>query len=513
MHIKISSRQSDLAKLQSYSVGSALQAVLHDVKIDYNFKQSLGDINLTDPLWKMPEKGVFTEDFYHDLIQGKTDLVVHSWKDLPVEEKENTRIVASLPRADQRDLFLVKKSHLDTIKKNKKLKLYSSSPRRSYNLEPFFKDYYPCTLDDVQFISVRGNIPTRLNKYISDDNIDGIILAKAALDRLLSATKPEMTSMQTELRDILQQSQWMVLPLSENPNAAAQGCLAIEIRSDRQDLINIISNINNGTSYESAQKEREILKSYGGGCHQKIGVAVVQHQYGKITVIKGQTDQNMILKTLSLSHPGQEKIFKQFLSQDLWSIESARHFFNEYPENWRNQKSSNIFVSKSAGITIESLPELHKAPVVWSAGNMTWKKLAKMGVWVNGSNESFGEDFPMQIEHLAEEKTSWIKLTHKDSSLLNSHSRFEGVPCYRIERNTEPFNIKNQTCFFWNSSSLFFAAISEHPEIIDATHCCAPGNTAQNLQRYLDHKFGTNTLWSKLFVFLNQEQWRSYVTK
>lgn len=512
MSLKISSRQSNLAKLQSYSVGAAVESKHAGIKAEFNFKQSLGDINLTDPLWKMPGKGVFTEDFYNDLIEGNTDLVVHSWKDLPVEDKEHTEIVASLPRADQRDLLLVKKSHFENVKKNRVLKIYSSSPRRAYNLEPFFKNYFPCVLDQVEFISVRGNIPTRLNKYIQDQEIDGIILAKAALDRLLSTPRDDMSEMKTEIRQILNNSQWMVLPLSENPNAAAQGALAIEIKKDRQDLKELLWAINNQDSFDSASKERAILKSYGGGCHQKIGVAVINHTYGTITITRGLTDQNVALDSTELFHEGQKTISKKFSSENLWSIPSAKAFFDEHSEKWNNPSLSNLFISKTFAMDSAALAELQKAPVLWTAGNQTWKKLAQQGVWVNGSNEGFGEDFPLHTEHLSEEK-KWIKLAHKESAALNAHSKFETVPAYRIERNAAPFNFKNEACFFWNSSSLFFAALKENPEIINGIHCCGLGNTAKNIQRHLDNHFKTNTLWSKLFVFLDQDQWRNHVTQ
>jgi len=115
-NIKISARSSQLAKLQAYLVGDELLKHYPNLNIKYEFRESLGDKNLTDPLWKMPEKGVFTEDFYRDLVDGHTDMVVHSWKDLPVESKEDTFISATLPRADQRDILIFKKNSVE--KKN-----------------------------------------------------------------------------------------------------------------------------------------------------------------------------------------------------------------------------------------------------------------------------------------------------------------------------------------------------------------------------------------------------------
>ena len=104
MRVTIASRRSDLARIQAYEVGKALQAAHPQLEIKYSFHESLGDKNQKDPLWQMPEKGVFTQDFREGLSRGEFDLVVHSWKDLAIEEDQETEIVATLPRADQRDL-------------------------------------------------------------------------------------------------------------------------------------------------------------------------------------------------------------------------------------------------------------------------------------------------------------------------------------------------------------------------------------------------------------------------
>ena len=56
-----------------------------------------------------------------------------------------------------------------------------------------------------------------------------MIVAKAAIDRLLEAEQDEFADTRAELRSALSQCLWMVLPLSANPSAPAQGALAIEI--------------------------------------------------------------------------------------------------------------------------------------------------------------------------------------------------------------------------------------------------------------------------------------------
>ena len=107
MRLKLASRKSDLARWQSVQVARALEQLSEKPTIEYLFKASLGDQNLDLPLASMGSKGVFTEDFYTDLVDGQCDLVVHSWKDLPVEDRAETHIAMTMARADVRDILLV----------------------------------------------------------------------------------------------------------------------------------------------------------------------------------------------------------------------------------------------------------------------------------------------------------------------------------------------------------------------------------------------------------------------
>src|SRR5438132_1899745 len=108
MRLVLAARRSELARIQAIQVGDALCKAHPQVTIDYSFHESLGDRNQNDPLWKMPEKGVFTQDLREGLLAGQYDLAIHSWKDLAIEDDPGTEIAATLPRADGRDVLLVR---------------------------------------------------------------------------------------------------------------------------------------------------------------------------------------------------------------------------------------------------------------------------------------------------------------------------------------------------------------------------------------------------------------------
>ncbi|MEZ4871898.1 MAG: hydroxymethylbilane synthase, partial [Bdellovibrionales bacterium] len=91
MKITIASRKSALAQIQSRAVGNALLAHHPQLVIDYKFSASAGDKDQDRELTSFGDKGAFTSDFYQGLVDGSYDLVVHSWKDLPIESRPKTK--------------------------------------------------------------------------------------------------------------------------------------------------------------------------------------------------------------------------------------------------------------------------------------------------------------------------------------------------------------------------------------------------------------------------------------
>ena len=490
MRVTIASRRSDLARIQAYQVGDALLATHPQLEINYSFHESLGDKNLTDPLWKMPEKGVFTQDFREGLLRGDFDLVVHSWKDLAIEVDPETEIVGTLPRADARDLLLVRRDRWDEVQRSGVMSILTSSPRRAYNLEPFLRDALPANINEIRFENVRGNVQTRVRKML-EQNVDGLIVAKAAIDRLLSASQPQFAETRSFLRESLSQCRWMVLPLSANPSAPAQGALAIEISRKRNDMRELIAPLNCSDTYTAVEHERAILRGHGGGCHQKIGVSVLRREFGEVTFLRGLTDDGIVLNSRSVEK-SRTMVHKAPLEQ-LWPLNEseARVFKSEAIDVSPPAADSALWISKA-----DALPEnweIGSQQIVWTAGLQTWKRLAGRGVWVNGSADSLGEHEQARIETIVGSEIKWVKLTHDRG--------YEGdmptLATYRLVPRNDKLDLAGRTHFFWKSGSSFEYALSRNPELKEMTHYCGPGNTQRVLRQH-----GIEPI-----VFLDHDQW------
>lgn len=473
LRIILSARRSDLARIQTRLVGDRLLEVFPDLEIAYSFRESRGDQDLKTPLWMLPDKGAFTEDLTQDLREGRTDMVVHSWKDLPLEESPDTRIAATLPRGDMRDLLLLRSDRAPRIERTGQLTLLTSSPRRAHNLDPFLREALPWRIEAIQFEPVRGNIPTRLSKLLADD-ADGLVAAKAAVDRLLTARGEEFEQVRGFTREALDRCRLMVLPLSANPAAAGQGAVAVQIARQREDLAELLAAVDDGITRRTVEEERRILAAHGGGCHQRIGVSVLARDYGRVVSVRGVTDDGQALERWSLesSRPGipateLDKVWPPAPTGDAWFEREPRGPVPQPPVG------SVFWVARA-----EALPRdwsISEQQWIWTGGLKTWRKLARRGVWVNGSADGLGEREDPALGALTGGPLRFLKLTHEEGFVTEDGT--EILPTYRLAPHNSVPDLRGKTHFWWSSGSGFRAALRLYPEIAAAWHACGPGNT------------------------------------
>ena len=240
MKIRIATRRSPLAMLQTHEVLERIKLCNPECNCEIVEMESEGDLTEA-PLHTIGGKGLFVSKLESALANGVADIAVHSLKDVPAALDSQFSIAATLPREDERDALLLKDGlNIDDLSKN--LKIATSGPRR--------KSQLLAINPKLNIVPIRGNIQTRINK-MDAENFDGLIVAKAALNRL-EILYPNMHLF----------SEDQMLP------AAAQGAIGIEVNSVEleSDIGNLLKLINDQSTYEATGIERKVVASLEGNC-------------------------------------------------------------------------------------------------------------------------------------------------------------------------------------------------------------------------------------------------------
>ncbi len=504
MTYRIASRKSLLAVKQAQDFIKEIKRLDPGAKIQYEKTSSLGDRNLDWSLEKAPAKAVFTSDLTEKLLAGDCDAVVHSWKDLPIDPTPGTCVLGILDRADPRDVLFVKRSSI--LSKSKKLVFLTSSPRRKFLAQKSLRKFLPWDVDDMSFKNIRGNIPTRFEKFQADKEADGFFMAKAAWDRLNETEEWNVGDWESWCN-------WMVLPLEDFPCAPAQGGLALEIRAEDRSLWSKFENLE---MTECIGEERRELKKLGGGCHTAFGASSIKREFGKILYKQGLAPGTKgAISSIDIEAKDQLGLQKSLKHQGpvLWSTSSLPSFWDrssvDLDKTLLDEMGvSACYISKFEDHLVRYKERFQALRALLCAGIKTWEKLAKQGIWVHSCSESLGVgdewtglSLGMLVKNPPEK---YLYQTHK--SAPDVVSPWQKCVTYELLPRTKPssdtgLNIpKEATHIFWSSSSFLQKALvlyKDDLEFKNKFHFCGPGRTYQVGSKFLD-----------MIPVLSESEWR-----
>ena len=250
--VRIGSRDSLLAVRQSELVMEKIQTISPKTELELVTMKTTGDRILSQSLDKIGGKGLFVKELDLALMEGRSDLSVHSLKDMPMEVSETLPILAYSPREDKRDVLILR-SGLQSLPEHPVIG--TGSRRRTIQAEKL----YPF----ATFKGIRGNIHTRLKKLDSGE-YDALILAAAGIIR-----------MKLENRISRYFSVEEIIP------PAGQGILAIQ--GKRGTAFSFLPKLNSLESEVMAKAERSFVKTLNGGCSSPVA-ACANLESGKLTL-------------------------------------------------------------------------------------------------------------------------------------------------------------------------------------------------------------------------------------
>ena len=280
--LRLGTRGSRLALWQAEWVRDALGRAGTQVEIVVIKTQ--GDAEVDRPLHQLEGTGFFTKAIEDALLAERVDIAVHSLKDLPTKFPPGLALGAVPARHDPAEALVARDAAVDSLDAIPNgAKVGTSSLRRQSQLR--------YRRPDLEVVSLRGNVPTRVDKVTSGaDGLDAALLAAAGLDRLgLGASITARLD-----------------PLDVMP-APGQGALGIEIRADDKHAAAALKPLHDDGSHAAVAAERGLLAALGGGCQAPVGAWVDtpgRRLYGRVTATDGAV-QLTASSPLDLQRPDQ----------------------------------------------------------------------------------------------------------------------------------------------------------------------------------------------------------------
>lgn len=201
----------------AFKQAEEVQKLLPQIKLEIIIIETSGDKDKVTPLLGLESSDLFTDRIEQALLNGSIDIGIHSAKDLernPPEQLTVAALTASISPYES----LVSRNNLTLDKLPAGSRIAASSKIRKDSI----MRYRP----DLIVVPVRGNIDERLGQ-LDQGKFDALIVAYAALLRL---GKEKRTA------QIIPKEIMLPHPL--------QGRLAIQIRKDRKDLLEIFRSLN-----------------------------------------------------------------------------------------------------------------------------------------------------------------------------------------------------------------------------------------------------------------------------
>jgi hydroxymethylbilane synthase len=286
--IIIATRGSALALAQANLITEQCRKIFPRLRFDLKIITTTGDKMQTASLAKAGEslpKGLFTKELEVALVKGRADLAVHSLKDLPTDLPAGLMLAATPKRADVRDVLVYRdaeffenlaaqksdewipgQSSLKGFKPHTTLEdlpaktiVGTSSTRRKMTLL--------ATRPDLTIATIRGNVPTRLQKVAERDEFDATVLALAGLTRLNFEIKPDGKLIGDAVPAGLLAT---VLDLETMLPCVGQGAIGIEIRAHDERIAKICERLNHFNTFHCVTAERAFLHAMGGGCQSPV---------------------------------------------------------------------------------------------------------------------------------------------------------------------------------------------------------------------------------------------------
>lgn len=288
----IGTRTSDLALWQANYVKNELEKSNKNLKVELKLVKTKGDKILDVSLSKIGDKGLFTKELENYLLDGSIDIAVHSLKDMETKLPKGLILAAVTKRHDPRDVIIARKKKITIDNLPEGATVGTGSLRRASQL----KHLRP----DITTVDLRGNVPTRIQKFI-DSDWDAIILAAAGVERL---------KMKKHISSYLETDEFIP--------AVGQAALGIEVNSKNKFALEAVQTLHDENTFYAVAAERALLRTLEGGCQVPVGAfAEVRSNGLYLEAIVGNLDGTLTFRKKVRGKKSEAETLGKNLAKDL----------------------------------------------------------------------------------------------------------------------------------------------------------------------------------------------------
>ncbi len=270
--LRVGTRASPLALVQTRNFLHLLTTfcpVLRGMDVFHEHAiTTTGDAVQDRPLAAIGGKGLFAKEIHEALAERRIDFAVHSLKDLETALPPGIVLACTLEREDPSDVLILGQDWADeagevdlsdpfAVLKQGAL-VGTCSVRRQAQLVH--------ARPDLRITTMRGNVHSRLDK-VRHGTCDASLLALAGLRRL---------GLEAEASVVIDPE--IMVP------AAGQGIVGITVREEDQELLALLSAIEDPRSRAAAEAERAMLAVLDGSCSTPIGAHAKLAADGTLTL-------------------------------------------------------------------------------------------------------------------------------------------------------------------------------------------------------------------------------------
>jgi hydroxymethylbilane synthase len=271
LDVRIATRKSELALWQAGHVAERLRRLPGVSHVELVPLTTRGDRALDRSLHDIGGKGLFIKELEDAMNRGEADIAVHSMKDVPADMPDGFVIATVLERGNPFDALVTTDGRtLDELDRG--ATIGSSSLRRQAQLLAL--------RPDVVTKPLRGNVNSRLRK-LDDGEFDAIVLACAGLERL--GLEARISERFTPDR---------LLP------ACAQGVIGIECLDGRDELRNLLAELDHPPTRQTTAAERTVARQLQATCEAPLASFAVAHAHElTLEALVASPDGRTILKS------------------------------------------------------------------------------------------------------------------------------------------------------------------------------------------------------------------------